>query len=50
MIARIETDELCYKKLLEHGFTYTMQSDRLLNNETEAYIENFFKKENYGNK
>ena len=49
-IARIETDELCYKKLLEHGFTYTMQSDRPVNEETETYIESIFKKENYGNK
>ena len=42
-IAHIETDELCYKKLLEHGFKYTMQSDRPVKNETEAYIESFFK-------
>ena len=43
-IAHIETKELCYKKLLEHGFNYTMQSDRPLNNETEAYIESIFEK------
>jgi hypothetical protein len=43
-IAHIETDELCYKKLLDHGFTYTMQSDRPVNSETEAYIESFFQK------
>ena len=42
-IARVKTDELCYKKLLEHGFKYTMQSDRPVNKETEAYIEGFFK-------
>lgn len=43
-IAYIDTDELCYKKLLEHGFKYTMQSDRPVNNETEAYIESIFQK------
>ena len=43
-IAYIDTDELCYKKLLEHGFKYTMQSDRPVNSETEAYIESFFQK------
>lgn len=43
-IARVETDELCYKKLVEHGFTYTMQSDRPVNEETKAYIESIFKK------
>ena len=43
-IVHIETDELCYKKLLHHGFTYTMQSDRPVNSETEAYIESFFQK------
>lgn len=42
-LAHVQTDELCYKKLLEHGFKYTMQSDRPVNNETEAYIESFFK-------
>lgn len=41
-IARVQTDELCYKKLLEHDFNYTMQSDRQINSETEAYIERFF--------
>ena len=49
-IARIKNNDLCYKKLLEHGFNYTMQSDRPVNEETEAYIESIFKKENYGNK
>ena len=52
-IARVKSDyfdDLCYKKLLEHGFTYTMQSDRPVNEETETYIESIFKKENYGNK
>ena len=43
-LAYIDTDELCYKILLEHGFKYTMQSDRPVNNETEAYIESIFKK------
>ena len=43
-ISHIETNELCDKKLLDHGFTYTMQSDRPVNNETEAYIESFFQK------
>lgn len=40
---RIENDELCYKKLLEHGFNYTMQSDRPVNDETAEYIDSFFK-------
>lgn len=43
-IADVDTEELCYKKLLEHGFKYTMQSDRPVNNETEAYIESIFQK------
>lgn len=43
-IAHVETDDLCYKKLLEHGFKYTMQSDRPVNSETEAYIESIFQK------
>lgn len=32
-IAHVETDDLYYKKLLEHGFKYTMQSDRPVNSE-----------------
>lgn len=40
---RVETDELCYKKLREHGFNYTMQSDRPVNSETEDFIDGFFK-------
>ena len=40
---RVENDELCYKKLLEHGFNYTMQSDRPVNDETAEYIDSFFK-------
>jgi len=40
---RVKNDELCYKKLMEHGFNYTMQSDRPVNDETAAYIDSFFK-------
>lgn len=40
---RVMNDDLCYKKLCEHGFHYTMQNDRELPDETAAYIEGFFK-------
>ncbi len=42
-IKRVETNELCYKKLWEHGFHYSMQNDRELSDETVEYIERFFK-------
>lgn len=49
-ISRVETNELCYKKLCEHGFVgkngrnLPMNSNRRLNDETANYIESFFKK------
>ncbi len=42
-IDRVQTNDLCYQKLREHGFNMTMQSNRLLNDETAEYIESFFK-------
>jgi len=42
-IDRVQTNSLCYQKLREHGFNMTMQSNRLLNEETTEYIESFFK-------
>ena len=42
-IDRVQTNKLCYQKLREHGFNMTMQSNRLLNDETAEYIESFFK-------
>lgn len=48
-IARVETNELCYKKLCAHGFVgkngrdLPMTSNRRLNDETARYIESFFK-------
>lgn len=50
LIERVETNELCYKKLCEHGFVgkngryLPMTSNRRLNNETAKYIDSFFKK------
>ena len=47
---RVETDELCYKKLCEHGFVgkngryLPMTSNRRLSDETVKYIDSFFKK------
>lgn len=41
-IDRVQTNELCYQKLREHGFNMTMQSNRLLNDETADYIDSFF--------
>ncbi len=41
-IDRVQTNELCYQKLREHGFNMTMQSNRLLNDETANYIDSFF--------
>ena len=41
-IARVQTDELCYKKLTQHGFKASMQSNRRINDETAEYIESFF--------
>ena len=49
LIDRVETDELCYKKLCEHGFVgqngrpLPMTSNRRLPDETAKYIESFFK-------
>lgn len=40
---RVKNDDLCYKKLCEHGFHYTMQNDRELPDETAAYIDSYFK-------
>ncbi len=40
---RVKNDNLCYKKLWEHGFHYTMQNDRELPDETAAYIDSYFK-------
>lgn len=40
---RVKNDDLCYKKLCEHGFRYTMQNDRELPDETAAYIDSYFK-------
>ena len=42
-IDRVQTNDLCHQKLREHGFNMTMQSNRLLNDETAEYIESFFK-------
>ncbi len=42
-IDRVQTDELCYTKLKEHGFNMSVQTNRLLNDETTEYIESFFK-------
>lgn len=42
-IDRVQTDDLCYSKLREHGFNMTMQTNRRLNEETAEYIEEFFK-------
>lgn len=39
---RVMNDDLCYKKLCEHGFHYTMQNDRELLDETAKYIDSFF--------
>ena len=39
---RVMNDDLCYKKLCEHGFHYTMQNDRELPDETAKYIDSFF--------
>ena len=47
-ISRVETNELCYKKLCEHGFVgkngrnLPMNSNRCLSDETANYIESFF--------
>ena len=49
VIGRVETNELCYKKLCEHGFVgkngryLPMTSNRRLSDETVRYIESFFK-------
>ena len=46
---RVETNDLCYKKLCEHGFVgkngrdLPMTSNRLLDYETVKYINIFFK-------
>ncbi len=42
-VDRVQTDDLCYSKLREHGFNMTMQTNRRLNEETAEYIEGFFK-------
>lgn len=41
-VDRVQTDDLCYCKLREHGFNLTMQTNRKLNEETAEYIEGFF--------
>ena len=49
LIDRVENNELCYKKLCEHGFVgkngrpLPMTSNRRLSDETSSYIEGFFK-------
>jgi len=42
-VDRVQTNDLSYQKLREHGFAMTMQTNRLLNEETANYIECFFK-------
>ena len=42
-VGRVQTNELCYQKLREHGFNMSMQSNRLISEETAEYIEGFFK-------
>ena len=42
-VDRVQTNDLSYQKLREHGFALTMQTNRLLNEETADYIESFFK-------
>lgn len=50
LIERVETNELCYKKICEHGFVgkngriLPMTSNRRLSDETAKYIDSFFKK------
>ena len=49
LIDRVENNELCYKKLCEHGFVgkngrpLPMTSNRRLSDETSSYIEKYFK-------
>jgi len=43
LIDRVQTDDLRYQKLREHGFNMSMQSNRLLNDVTAEYIDGFFK-------
>ena len=49
LIKRVESDELSYRKLCEHGFVgkngrpLPMTSNRRLSDETSSYIEGFFK-------
>lgn len=42
-VDRVQTDDLCYSKLREHGFKMTMQTNRRINEETAEYIEGFFR-------
>jgi 5-methylcytosine-specific restriction protein A len=41
-VDRVQTSDLSYQKLREHGFAMTMQTNRLLTEETANYIESFF--------
>ena len=41
-VDRVQTSDLSYQKLREHGFALTMQANRLLTEETANYIESFF--------
>jgi hypothetical protein len=42
-VDRVQTDDLCFSKLREHGFKATMQTNRHINKEVVEYIEGFFK-------
>ena len=42
-IGRVKTDDLCFSELQKHGFKTTMQTNRILNEETAEYIDSFFK-------
>jgi len=42
-VGRVKTDELCFSELKKHGFKTTMQTNRMLNDETAKYIDGFFK-------
>ena len=42
-IKRIQTDDLNFKHLQEHGFHLTMQTNRKISGEVADYIEEYFK-------
>ena len=42
-VDRVQTDDLCFSKLREHGFKAIMQTNRHINEEVVEYIEGFFK-------